>query len=293
MTETAAAERDRPATAGDGDRPSVGIVGAGRAGTVLAMAFDRAGIEVAAVASRRPDEAARLAGRLGRPAEVVARAEDVLDRAEVVWLTVPDDQLAPLASGLAAERGRWPGRVAVHCAGRFDRSVLAPLRATGADLAACHPLAALARPAPDPLRGAAAAVDADPGARRRVRALALRIGLRPVTLAPDRRVVYHATCVLAGNLPLLLLAAAERIGGDAGLPAALVAGLRPLLEGALANATALGTAAALTGPAVRRDRGALAAHAAALQRIDPAVARAYRAVSALAGSARSAGAASA
>ncbi|HUY97098.1 MAG TPA: DUF2520 domain-containing protein [Verrucomicrobiae bacterium] len=261
---------------------TVGVVGAGRAGTVIALALERAGYELVALSSRRRPDAAELASRLGRPAVAVDDAVDVLDRATVVWLTVPDDELAPLAIRLGRHRDRWGRRVAIHCAGRFDRSVLAPLRLTGAGVAACHPLAALARPDPDQLRGVVAPLDADPGARRGVVAMARRIGLCPIPLPGDQRAAYHAVAVMAGNLPLVLLGAAERVGAEAGLPAEIVRGLLPLLAGALANARVMGTRDALTGPAVRGDRRTLAAHLAVLEALDPKVAELYRAASALA-----------
>jgi len=285
--ETARARTERAAAAAR--LPPVGVIGAGRAGTVLALALERAGAEVVAVASRRRADASRLAGRL-RPGALALAAEAVVDRVEVVVVAVPDDRLAALALRLAGLGRAWPDRVVVHCAGRFDRHVLGPLRASGVAVAALHPLAAMARPDPAQLDGVAAALDADPRADARVRRLARRMGLRPVALAPEQRAAYHAAAALAGSLPLILLAAAERVGRETGLPPALVAGLRPLLSGAVRNAERLGTAAALTGPAARGDAGTVAAHAAVLGRLDPALERLYRAATALT-AARVAGAA--
>ncbi len=269
--------------------PTVGVIGAGRAGTALGLALAHAGVAVTAVSSRSPLGAARLASRLDPPARV-ATPEAVFAAASVVWLAVPDDALAPLARHLGAAlagagagpRG-GPGRpvpIAVHCAGRYDREVLAPLRSAGIRVAALHPLAAMARPDPRQLEGVVAALDADPGASRMVRGLARRIGLRPVALAPGQRAAYHAAAALAGSLPLVLLEASERVARAANLPAPLVEGLGPLLRGAVRNAELLGTRAALTGPAVRGDRGTLEAHAVALAALDPNAARLYRSVTA-------------
>ncbi|HMO11370.1 MAG TPA: oxidoreductase, partial [Actinotalea sp.] len=64
---------------------------------------------------------------------------DVVERAELVLLTVPDDALAELVAGLAAT-GAWQvGQLVVHTAGASGVGVLAPAAAAGAIPLAVHP----------------------------------------------------------------------------------------------------------------------------------------------------------
>ncbi len=259
----------------------VGLVGAGRAGWALGASLRAAGWPVEAVASRRLSAARRLAAAVG--AVALPQVETVLTRAALTWLCVPDDGLASLAAATADRLapGALRGRVVLHTSGRHGREVLAPLRARGAAVGSLHPLAALARPDPQLLHGAVMALDADPEAEPLATALALALGATPLVVPEPVRVLYHAAAVLAGNFPLVLLRLAEELLLEAGVGAA-APGLRTLLQGAAANAVALGPAAALTGPAARGDRGTAAAHQAALAAIDPALARLYEACSALA-----------
>ncbi|HUY60879.1 MAG TPA: Rossmann-like and DUF2520 domain-containing protein [Candidatus Dormibacteraeota bacterium] len=282
MTETERAPRAALVPqAAERTRVELGLVGAGRAGWALGVSLRAAGWPVTAVASSRLPAARRLAGAVG--AVALPRAEAVLTRAAATWLCVPDDALAPLAAA-AADRlapGALRGRVVLHTSGRHGREVLAPLRGRGAAVGSLHPLAALARPDPELLRGAVMALDADPGAEPVATALAVALGATPLAIPESARVLYHAAAVLAGNFPLVLLRLAEELLVEAGVGEA-GPGLRTLLQGAAANAVALGPAAALTGPAARGDRGTAAAHLAALAAVDPALARLYEACSALA-----------
>ena len=79
-------------------RPRIAFVGAGRVGTALAVALARAGWDVVAVASR--DEAARdrFAG-LVPGARRFSEPQAVLDEAELVFLTVPDDAVVVWQGG--------------------------------------------------------------------------------------------------------------------------------------------------------------------------------------------------
>src|ERR1700690_1657980 len=78
---------------------AVGIIGAGRAGTALGTALARAGHEVVAVSA--VSEASLRRARAAFPAAVIADPGQVLRRADLALLTVPDDVLPGLVAGLA------------------------------------------------------------------------------------------------------------------------------------------------------------------------------------------------
>src|SRR5438270_13738488 len=113
---------------------TLGFIGAGRVGTGLASGFARDGMNVVAMASRISASAQKLAKRV-RGARACA-PQEVADRADIAFLTVPDDAIEGLASSL-----RWrEGAACVHCSGAADLDVLKKAVADGA-LAGCfHPL---------------------------------------------------------------------------------------------------------------------------------------------------------
>jgi predicted short-subunit dehydrogenase-like oxidoreductase (DUF2520 family) len=255
-------------------RPTVSIIGAGRAGTILARGLHRAGYPIAAVHSLSMASAAQLAAQVGATAVPTAVAAAV--RAEITLLTVPDRAITRLAATVAATGVPLRGHALVHCSGAQSRGALAAARAGGAPVACCHPLMALARGAdPGELEGSFFGIDADPTLVPVLERLVHDLGGIPFTAPSGDRALYHAAAVLAGNAPLALLARASELLSAAGVDAA-VAGpaLANLLEGAARNARRMGPQAALTGPVVRNDPATVKSHLEAL-RGDPQTQRLY------------------
>ena len=100
-------QRRQPPDDGVSARPARlagGVVGAGRVGSVLGAALARAGHSVVA-ASGVSDASRRRAAEL-LPGVPLAAPPDVVDAADLVLLTVPDDALPNLVDGLAAHVSR-------------------------------------------------------------------------------------------------------------------------------------------------------------------------------------------
>ncbi len=249
-------------------KPTIAIVGAGRAGAALATALHDAGYRITAVWSRRREGAETLAAAVG--ASVAASPAEAANAADLTLLTVPDSAIAKVAASLA--RAHVTSPAVVHCCAAMDREVLAPLRRGGTAVGAMHPLQALTGAASASLlRGALFAVDTDEQIQDAVTTMVADLGGVTVAVRPEDRAIYHAAASLAGNAPLALLATAAdlltSIGAD---PAAASRGLAHLLGGAAANAERLAdAAAALTGPVVRDDADTVRRHLDALADADP------------------------
>ena len=255
-------------------RPTVSIVGAGRAGTVMARGLHRAGYCVAAVNSLGMASAERLADCVD--AEPVPTALGAVVRADLTLLTVPDRVISHLAATVAASGITLRSHAIVHCSGAQSRNALAAARAGGAAVGCCHPLMALAHGmAPMELRGTYFGIDADAVLVPVLERMVSDLGGIPFSAPKGDRALYHAAAVLAGNAPLALLARATELLATAGVDAT-VAGpaLATLLEGSARNARRLGAAAALTGPVVRNDPATVKSHLDAL-RGDPQTQRLY------------------
>ena len=103
---------------------------------------------------------------------------------------------------------------------------------------------------------------------RRLSRIARDLGARPRTVAGEDRILYHAAAVFASNYGVALLGVAASLLEEIGWtePEA-VAGLVPLMTGALAEAGRIGVAGALTGPVRRGDPATIERHLAALERL--------------------------
>src|SRR4051794_36723178 len=101
---------------------TVGIVGAGRVGRIMAAALADAGYDVIATASRSGGAA---------PAELAP--------ADLLLLAVPDDVLGMLVAELADAGVFHDGQIVAHTSGAQGVAVLAPAVARGARPLALHP----------------------------------------------------------------------------------------------------------------------------------------------------------
>jgi predicted short-subunit dehydrogenase-like oxidoreductase (DUF2520 family) len=263
-------------------RLAVGVVGAGRAGTALGAALARAGHAVVAAAAVSEESVRRV--RATFPGAVIADPRQVLARADLALLTVPDDVLPGLVAGLAETEAPMQGRMLVHASGRHGLAVLEPAARRGGLPLALHPVMTFTGRSDDVdrLAGTCFGVTAPEVLRPAAEALVIEMGGEPVFIAEEHRDLYHAALAGAANHLITLVAQAEDLLRAAGVadPARL---LGPLLSAALDNALRLGDAG-LTGPVARGDADTVAAHVAALDAepsASPAAVAAYIAVARL------------
>jgi predicted short-subunit dehydrogenase-like oxidoreductase (DUF2520 family) len=257
-------------------RLRVGVIGAGRVGSVLGAALARADHEVVAVAAVS-DESRRRAERLLPFADVLP-ADEVVAAAELVLLTVPDDALRPLIAGLA-DTGVWrPGQLVAHTSGAHGIGVLDPASARGVHALALHPVMTfVGRPEDvDKLAGISYGITAEDELRPVAEALVLEMGGEPVWVPEQARPLYHAALTGGSNHLVTLIADALTLLDGAGVeqPERLLA---PLAAAALDNVLRLRDGA-LTGPVSRGDVATLAAHVRTIGAAQPLLLPAYRAM---------------
>ncbi|MFJ1993648.1 Rossmann-like and DUF2520 domain-containing protein [Streptomyces asiaticus] len=253
--------QDRPA------RLTVGVVGAGRVGPALAASLRLAGHRPVA-ASGVSDASVRRAAALLPEVPVVPPSE-VLARAELVLLTVPDDALPELVSGLAETGAVRRGQLLVHTSGRYGVSVLEPALRAGALPLALHPVMTFTGTSVDVprLAGCSFGVTAPEELRLAAEALVIEMGGEPEWIAEESRPLYHAALAIGANHLTTLVAQSLELLRASGVEAPDRM-LGPLLGAALDNALRSGDAA-LTGPVARGDAGTVAAHVAELRRHAP------------------------
>ncbi len=266
--------------AGHPARLAVGIIGAGRAGTALGAALARAGHEI--VAASAVSEASVRRARASFPGAVITEPGQVLRRADLVLLTVPDDVLPGLVAGLAATGAPLGGRMLAHASGRYGVAVLEPAVRLGGLPLALHPVMTFTGRNDDVerLRGTCFGVTAPDVLRPAAEALVIEMGGEPVFIREEDRDLYHAALAGAANHLITLVAQAADLLAAAGVanPARL---LGPLLSASLDNALRFGDAG-LTGPVARGDAETVAAHVTALEAAPSASAAAVAAYIAMA-----------
>ena len=262
-----------------GDRPGrlkIGVVGAGRVGSVLGAALARAGHSVVAVTAVSAASVARAA-RLLPDAEILS-ADQVAAKADLLLLAVPDDTLGKLVAGLADTGAIRPGQLIAHTSGAHGVEVLEPATRLGALPMALHPVMTFAgRPEDlDRIAGISYGITAPQELRPVAEVLVVEMGGEPEFIAEADRTLYHAALAHGANHVTTLVNEAMDLLRQAGIvhPERMIA---PLLSAALDNTLRLGDAA-LTGPVVRGDAGTVAAHLETLAARAPDSVAAYLAL---------------
>lgn len=225
-----------PPSARDG-RLGIGIISAGKVGAVLGAALRNAGHQVVGVHAVSEDSQDRAEALL--PGVEVLEIPEILRRAELVLLAVPDEALADLVSGAAAAGHFQIGQLVIHTSGRYGTSVLEPAEQAGAIGLAIHPALTFTGMSLDlqRLNACSFAVTAQPEVLPVAQALAVEMGGEPMVVAEkDRGAYYAAVTHAADHLQALTAQSAEvleRIGISD--PSRV---LGPLMQGSLDHALA-------------------------------------------------------
>jgi predicted short-subunit dehydrogenase-like oxidoreductase (DUF2520 family) len=257
----------------------VGVVGVGRVGTAFATALSRAGHRVVAASAVSQDSRQRVERFF--PGTPIREPGDVIKAADLVLLTVPDDALAGLVSGLAITGAPLAGRLIAHASGRHGLAVLQPAARLGALPLALHPVMTFTgRPDDvDRMAGICFGVTAPEALRPVAEVLVVEMGAEPVFIEEEYRGLYHAALAGAANHLVTQVVQACDLLAEAGVPKPARM-LGPLVSAALDNALRLGDAA-LTGPVARGDAETVATHVSVLRDAAPEALPSYLALARL------------
>jgi predicted short-subunit dehydrogenase-like oxidoreductase (DUF2520 family) len=255
-------------------RPRITIIGAGNLGSVLAQSLRRSGYRIDEIVARARGLSLKAAQALARRVRARAATQSEAKMiAEVVWLCVPDGQIAPAAT-LIAKSNRWRGRVALHSSGALTSDELNILRRQGAAVASVHPLMTFVRETavtPSLLAKVPFAIEGDAAAVRVARGIVKQLGGVAYSIRKEDKAAYHAWGTFASPLFTALLATTEQVAASAGVRGgAAKKRMLPILQQTLAHYSALGGSDAFSGPLVRGEVAVVKRHLRVLRKTPPA-----------------------
>jgi predicted short-subunit dehydrogenase-like oxidoreductase (DUF2520 family) len=254
--------------------PKLGFIGAGTVATSLGCALHGKGYHVAAVASRTFASAEKLAEFI--PAcQPFREKQQVVDIADIIFITTPDDVIEQVASEIAWETGKS----AVHCSGADSSAILKRVVSKSASVGVFHPLQTFAgmEQAKNSLAGITFSVEAEEPLLAQLKGMAKALGGRSMVLKPEDRVLYHASAVMVSNYLVTLVKMSTDLWADFGLSREdAIKALAPLIKGTIHNIETVGLPGCLTGPIARGDTGTLKKHLSALGKNHSDITSAYR-----------------
>ncbi len=261
-------------SSGEDKMLKLGFIGAGTVGTALAVRLSGKGYQVVAVSSRSQTSAENLAQAISG-CRVFNNNQGVVDTAELVFITTPDDAIATVASQL-----QWhAGQSVVHCSGADSADILQPAKKLGASVGVFHPLQtfASAKQAIDNIPGSTFALEAEPPLLDTLKDMATALDGHWIELEASDKVIYHAAAVIACNYIVTLVKLATDLWQTFSIPPRQATqSLLPLLRGTINNIDTIGIPQCLTGPIARGDTGTIKKHLDALQKVAPSLLSTYR-----------------
>ena len=249
----------------------IGIIGGGKVGCCLAgyLKQDLQGITASSEA-----HSLLLAERFGL--EPCTNAE-LVQRADVLLLTVPDRLIGVVAEQLVRECGDFAatqaaggkhtlkGKIFLHCSGSMGLEALAPLQPEGAHVGSLHPLQSFAGGTTE-LAGVYMAMDGDEAACAAAQQIATTVGGHPFQVPAAERAAYHAAACICSNYAVAVEALAQGLMSRwLGNEEAAWQALLPLFKGTAANLqSTTSPRTVLTGPIARGDVNTVEKHLAVL-----------------------------
>jgi predicted short-subunit dehydrogenase-like oxidoreductase (DUF2520 family) len=257
---------------------TINIIGCGRAAGSMARLWQEAGALVPGDICNRSLGSSRSAVEAiggGRAVEAIADM-----RPAPLWLIGTNDhQIEAVAACMAREQAGLEQSLVFHLAGRFGLEVLKPLNASGARLAALHPVRSLThdRLSLEDFRGTACVAEGGDGALAVLEPLISSIGGNWMPVNEVNRGLYHAALSVVSNVTKAVAWKSEKWLQSAGLEPEFAAALtNQLLHSTTQDLLRFGARQSITGPIVRGDTRTVEAHLAELQASQPADVEVYQ-----------------
>lgn len=254
----------------------IGIIGAGKVGTSFGLFLKDRGETITGYASRTYGSACEAAALTGSKA--FRDPLELIRNSELIFLTVVDDQIEPLAASLAAKLAESTPRldpenshhpIFVHMSGAHSILALKPLEAAGFETAALHPLLSVSEIEQARNAFCDALFTAEMVLGGGFEGWLATIGISFVRIEAENKALYHAGAVFASNFVVTVLDAAIQLFEQVGFTEEEARrGLMPLVYGSVDNVARSGAEKALTGPVARGDVATVAKHLEALGALD-------------------------
>lgn len=237
----------------------------------MALTLPTAKYEVLQIAVRQGSGSLRHAASLARRVKgrLVTLGDEPL-HGDVVWITVPDDEIAGVAARLA-DTQPWKGQVVFHSSGALSSRELTALHERGAKVASVHPMMTFVRGSVPQMAGIAFAIEGDAAAVKVAKSVVGRLGGNAFVIRPQNKVLYHAFGSFASPLVVALMSAMERVAVAAGIRKSDIKPIMlPLLWQTLKNYLKHDGAKAFSGPLIRGDIATIRKHLNELKKVPEA-----------------------
>jgi predicted short-subunit dehydrogenase-like oxidoreductase (DUF2520 family) len=241
---------------------SIAIIGAGRLGTALALALERAGHRVETLVARNKLNAKKAARLLDvQPRALAAKELSKLHLTDIVIIATPDDHIADVGARLLeVDRASFSTSVVFHTSGALSSVILESLKTRNWSVGSLHPLISVSS-RESSIEGAFWSIEGDRKARAVARKLVIDLKGQSFAVESAKKPLYHAAALMsAGGVVALFDVAIEmmvRSGVDRSTSRKV---LQPLIRSVVESLDKKDTAESLTGTFSRGDLKTVVKH---------------------------------
>jgi predicted short-subunit dehydrogenase-like oxidoreductase (DUF2520 family) len=246
----------------------VGIIGAGKLGTVLAKHFAGEGrlLCVADISEKAREAASDI---LGEQISILTALNDEKHLPDIIFLTVSDSAINNTAKQLATDIGSdLKDRIVIYCSGILNLEVLEPCHKIGAICFGAHPYQTFFHSDPMLLAGIGWGIEANES-KELIVELIMSMGGKPILLpekARKNKAAYHCSAVVCSNFMAASIAFAEEIARSVNLnPKDLMPQIIDTTIKNSINTINKGGEIPLTGPLARNDAQTIESHIESLK----------------------------
>lgn len=258
---------------------NIGIIGAGKLGSALAIALSKSDFHISGVFSKSRESCQSLCEKIGMVME--NSFDKVVLNSEIIFLSVPDNYIDSVAQKIAAyfKPELIKGKVFFHLSGALTSEVLKPLENMGAFTGSFHPIQTFA--------------DRDNGwqklyncffgfegcgkAGEYAKTIVDRLNGRLILIRKEQKTLYHAAACMISNYSVTLFYIMRQMLIKTGMDEEeAVKAFMPLLKNTVSNIERLGDIDALTGPVSRGDYKVVSQHLESLSNEMPEFEDIYR-----------------
>lgn len=257
----------------------VGIIGAGKLGSALAMVLSKVGYSICGIYSKSEESSKLLCKKIG--IELKNSIEETVQCSDIIFLSVPDNHIEQIASEIAycVKKDIVEKKVFLHVSGALTSEVLKPLEDLGAFTGSFHPIQTFADRdnAWQKLFNCYFGFEGCSEAKKYVEIILDKLNGRIIPIKREQKNLYHAAACIISNYTVTLFHIMHQLLIKTGLDEeSATNAFLPLLKNTVDNIERLGYIKALTGPISRGDHKVVAKHIDALAKETPEFGAIYR-----------------
>jgi predicted short-subunit dehydrogenase-like oxidoreductase (DUF2520 family) len=251
------------------------IIGAGKVGTTIARFLLNQNHRLTTIVERNPERQKALAEEFGH-VEICTGVERIADAVSHIIICTSDQVIKSVAMDLA-ELPSLNATFIAHTSGLLSSTELEPLQDEERLIGSVHPIQSFHAMdlSPSHMHGIACGVEGNHAFVSEASALVESLGLKPIHIERNSKVLYHAACVFAGNFITALGEDARSILDKASVTPIEMHHILPMMIAVLKRLNDTSASDALTGPAARGDAESVSHHIQALKEVDEELSTIY------------------